>query len=163
MLTDDIKLMQWGLGANALRLQVTAQNVANANTPGYKRQMVDFQRIVDDDIGGDALGIGEPPEAPLPPPGSTHDLGVQFARANYEFDQAFRSDSEPRPLWGSGKPPVPYTAQVITDPGAMRVDGNGVVIEREMADMSRASGQYNLLATRISGTFKILNTIIQAR
>lgn len=164
MLFDDFRLLHWGMSANALRLEVTAQNVANVNTPGYKRQVVDFTRVLDEQLGTDELGIGEPPQATYPPPGPDADLGVQFARTNWDFERAFHLDAPPAKLWkGADGKQVPFATSVSTDPGAMRVDGNGVVIEQEMADMARTSSRYNLLATRMAGGLKVLSTIIQAR
>lgn len=163
MLGDDaIKPLLWGMNAISLRQKITAQNIANANTPGYKRQMVTFQRALDDQMG-DALGIGDPAPAALPQSGPEWDLGIQFAKADFAFDQ----------LWGAGKHEVapiapdeagaPFSINVLTDPGAMRVDGNGVAIEREIGEMNKNVGQYNLLATRAGGEFKIMTQILQAR
>ncbi|MBC7544281.1 MAG: hypothetical protein H7338_16295 [Candidatus Sericytochromatia bacterium] len=162
MLGDEaIKPLHWGLNAMSLRQKVTAQNIANANTPGYKRQMVTFTKALDDEMG-DELGIGDPAQAAMPQSGPAWDLGIQFAHANFDFDK----------LWNAEKPGVPalpprdadaFSATVVTDPGAMRVDGNGVTIEKEIGDMNKTAGNYNLLATRASGEFKILTTILQAR
>jgi flagellar basal body rod protein FlgB len=163
MLGDEmVKPLLWGLNAISLRQKTTAQNIANANTPGYKRQMVTFQRALDDQMG-DEMGVGDPPGAPMPQSGPEWDLGIQYAKSDFEFDQ----------LWGAGKknvapfkgeePAVPFSVSVVTDPGAMRVDGNGVAIEREIGDMNKNTGNYNLLATRASGEFKILTQILQAR
>ena len=163
MLADEtVKPLLWGLNALSLRQKTTAQNIANANTPGYKRQMVTFQKALDDEMG-DELGIGDPAAAALPQSGPEWDLGIQFAKADFEFDK----------LWGAGKAPVgpfkaeepkgAFTVAQVTDLAAMRVDGNGIAIEREIGEMNKNASNYNLLATRASGEFKILTQILQAR
>jgi flagellar basal body rod protein FlgB len=163
MLGDEmIKPLLWGMNAISLRQKTTAQNIANANTPGYKRQMVTFNRALADEMG-DEMGIGDPPPAPLPQSGPEWDLGIQFARSNFEFDQLWGGGKKPVAPLASSEPASPFSATVVTDPGAMRVDGNGIAIEREIGDMNKNAGNYNLLATRASGEFKILTQILQAR
>jgi flagellar basal body rod protein FlgB len=164
MLGDEaVKPLLWGLNAVALRQQVTAQNIANANTPGYKRQMVTFTKALDDEMMGDGTGIGDPARAPMPQSGPEWDLGIQFAKADFDFDKLWSADSGKQPVLPARPEADAFTATIVTDPGAMRIDGNGVVIEKEIGDMNKNVGNYNLLATRTGGEFKILTTILQAR
>jgi flagellar basal body rod protein FlgB len=163
MLADElIKPLLWGMNALSLKQKTTAQNLANANTPGYKRQMVAFNHVLAEQMG-DGLGIGDPPPAAMPQSGPEWDLGIQFAKSNFAFDQLWGEGKAPVAPLGGPEPAAPFTVSVTTDPGAMRVDGNGVAIEREVGEMHKNAGQYNLLATRASGEFKILTTILQAR
>jgi flagellar basal-body rod protein FlgB len=55
-LTDLV--VQRGLQGSALRQQVLANNLANANTAGFKRSDVDFQSSL-----ASALGTGDPEQA----------------------------------------------------------------------------------------------------
>jgi len=166
MLGDEqIKPLLWGMNAISLRQKVTAQNIANANTPGYKRQVVNFNQLVQDHMGkGDEMGINDAPTAPLPQSGPEWDLGIQYAKADFDFDKLWNGD-KPKlsALMPESDPAVPFSVSVVTDPGAMRIDGNGVAIEREIGEMNKNLGQYNLLATRASGEFKIMTQILQAR
>jgi flagellar basal-body rod protein FlgB len=104
------KAMQGSL----LRQQVLANNVANANTPGFQRSDVDFQSAL---------------------------------------AQAF-----------SGSPTASQIAQVSfqpqTDGGAMQVDGNGVDINTEMADMSENTLDYQALESVLATRMSILKTAI---
>ena len=163
MLGDEmIKPLLWGLNAISLRQKVTAQNIANANTPGYKRQMVNFTRALEDQMG-DLGGPAEPAGAHLPQSGPEWDLGIRYAKSDFEFDQLWNAN-KPKPTAGApAEEGAEFTANVVTDPGAMRIDGNGVAIEREVGEMNKNVGNYNLLATRAGGEFKMLTTILQAR
>jgi len=168
MISDDaVKPLAWGMNAAAMLQQITAQNIANVNTPGYKRKIVTFSEALKDEIGGEG-GNGEMAEeigAPLPPSGPEADLGVEFSRENYGFQALWQGAKPHRTALfaASGEADIPVQATVKTDPGAMRIDGNGVVLEQEMAEMQKAVGMYNLLATRASGEFKVLTQIVQAR
>jgi flagellar basal-body rod protein FlgB len=105
------KAMQGSL----LRQQVLANNVANANTPGFQRSDVDFQSAL---------------------------------------AQAF-----------SGSPTASQIAQISFQPqtdgtGAMQVDGNGVDINTEMADMSENTLDYQALESVLATRMTILKTAI---
>lgn len=43
-------LMKMGLDATELRSRVIANNIANANTPNYKRKYVTFEETLDDSL-----------------------------------------------------------------------------------------------------------------
>jgi len=45
-----------GMQAQADRLRLTSENIANADTPGYRRKIVSFEQVVD---GGRATGLVE--------------------------------------------------------------------------------------------------------
>jgi flagellar basal-body rod protein FlgC len=42
-----------GMETQARRLQHVSENIANADTPGYRRKLVNFQQMVDGVIAGD--------------------------------------------------------------------------------------------------------------
>jgi len=62
-----IDLKGKALDGSWLRNQVMANNVANANTPGYKRQDVDFQQVLSDflDQSGTKLVRTDPRHLPM--------------------------------------------------------------------------------------------------
>ena len=45
-----------GMKAQATRLRHVSENIANADTPGYRRKMTDFQQVIE---GGRATGLVE--------------------------------------------------------------------------------------------------------
>lgn len=60
MLGDDpaARILQKGLEAASLRQRVLAHNIANVNTPGFKRSRVEFEHRL-----AEALSQGAPPES----------------------------------------------------------------------------------------------------
>ncbi len=48
-----------GMGAQAKRLRVVSENIANADTNGYKRKVVTFRNVVDDASGAREVKIGK--------------------------------------------------------------------------------------------------------
>jgi len=50
-MTDFMKSMSAassGMAAQTARLRITAENIANADTPGYRRKIVPFEQVMDD-------------------------------------------------------------------------------------------------------------------
>jgi flagellar basal-body rod protein FlgC len=47
----------YGLNAQSARLRVTAENIANADTPGYHRKIVTFEQTATDE-GGSLVTVG---------------------------------------------------------------------------------------------------------
>ena len=112
-MTDLLKSMTAaasGMTAQASRLRITTENIANADTPGYRRKMIPFETTRDGEVRTGRLNLhqGELPKVfdPAHPladaegyyEGSTVDLVVEIANAreaqrSYEanlkmFDQA---------------------------------------------------------------------------
>ncbi len=55
-LTETMAAAASGMRAQSLRLRLAAENIANADTPGYRRKIVDF-RAVHDGQDGAAAGV----------------------------------------------------------------------------------------------------------
>lgn len=51
--TTAISILEKGLDASSLRQKVLADNVANVDTPGFKRSDVDFAAVLQSAVGGD--------------------------------------------------------------------------------------------------------------
>lgn len=51
---DSIAVSASGLRAEALRLRHVAENIANADTPGYRRKLVSFEPLA---LPGDLVGV----------------------------------------------------------------------------------------------------------
>lgn len=49
-LTDHLRLREKSLDATWLRNEIIAQNIANSDTPGYKKRKVDFEKYLDNAI-----------------------------------------------------------------------------------------------------------------
>lgn len=62
-----LTLLQNGLDASSLRQRVLANNIANVDTPGFKRSDVDFSRIFASALGqGNDLSLKETSSQDLP-------------------------------------------------------------------------------------------------
>ncbi len=106
------KAMQGSL----LRQQVLANNIANANTPGFQRSDVNFQAALQQAFA-----------TPGTTPGQIQQVSFQP-----------QTDSS----------------------GAMRVDGNSVDINTEMADLSENTLDYQALESIMGTRMSILKTAI---
>ncbi len=67
---ENIDLLQKGLYAATVRNNVIANNIANVNTPNFKRSEVKFENILKDAINGTKLRgyITNPKHIPIGPP-----------------------------------------------------------------------------------------------
>ena len=121
-------LLQHSLDASWLRNKVISNNIANVDTPDFKRQKVQFEEFLSQSIDNKAVRGTMTNEKHIP-------VGA-----------------------GSiGR----LSAKVVTDNSAsMRLDGNNVDIESEMAQMAKNNIMYNALIQKISGEFSKLKTAI---
>ncbi|MFZ5898485.1 MAG: flagellar basal body rod protein FlgB [Bacillota bacterium] len=53
-------LLRRGLDAQALRQKASAKNIANIDTPGYKKERVVFEQVLDHALKGGAAAGAEP-------------------------------------------------------------------------------------------------------
>lgn len=127
------ELLQSALDASTLRQAVYANNIANAGTPGYKRQDVAFETLLQSALGsGDSNALGE---AQIP-------IGAQ--RPSYDL---------------SALPNV--IPEVYTDTSTtVNSNGNNVDITEEMVLMAENQVRYDTLAQDISDRLVRLRTAI---
>ncbi|ADD02502.1 flagellar basal-body rod protein FlgB [Thermoanaerobacter mathranii subsp. mathranii str. A3] len=126
---ENIDLLQKGLYAATVRNNVIANNIANVNTPNFKRSEVKFENILKDAINGTKLRgyITNPKHIPI------------------------------------GPPPVdsiqPEIVQVNNT--SMRLDGNNVDIDAEMANLAKNQLYYYALVQRVSGELNSIMTAVK--
>jgi flagellar basal-body rod protein FlgB len=101
--------LQNALGRTSQRHALLANNLANVNTPGYKRQDMDFN-----------ITLQEEMDKPNLQPGGSQSAG-----------------------------------------GAMRLDGNGVDLEKEVASMSETEMRYQALTEMTADYFTGLKSAIR--
>lgn len=165
MLFEHVDKMAAALDGFALKHQVIANNLANVNTPGFQRMDVSFSTVLDE------LFSDEPTPAMPTESGSLHrrmatgDLNAGFMQASYQFDEAWGQMGPQAPVSAAfDMEPKPTMKRLMAQtPGVMRLDGNGVSVEREVGEMVRNSMMYNLFSQKASGSIKTLKEIIQAR
>lgn len=120
--------LQAALAWRALRHELIAANLANAETPGYARLDVAGFRAA---LAAVLQPRGLSPAATRP----GHLAGRMAARG----------------------------PQVYAEPAAMRPDGNGVDLERELAELARNALEYAALTRLASDALARLRTAVEGR
>ncbi|MBR2775364.1 MAG: flagellar basal body rod protein FlgB [Selenomonadaceae bacterium] len=108
--------------AATIRHEVTANNIANVNTPNYRKSAVEFEDLLAREI------YGEEPDGKLKMV-RTHDKHLPF-----------------KPLDFHAAPTIVQDNTTI-----MRTDDNNVDIDIEMASMAKNQLYYNAVVTEFSG------------
>lgn len=127
-----VKILERSLDTAILRQQVIADNMANVNTPDFKRSYVDFEWRLREAMKGVPKKLT---------PMRTHPRHLNWVKI-----------PDPTKV-------VPRT-QMEYDTW-LRNDQSNVDINKEMADMAKNSIMYESLVTRISGSFRVLMDVIR--
>ena len=131
MRTQDI--LQRSMSASLIRQDVIANNIANADTPHFKRSDVAFESELSRALAGyDSRPF---PEA------ITNNRHIPFYRP--------KDYREVKPIIY-----VDYTT-------SYRNDGNNVDIEKEMVDAKENALRYVAMAQRVSDNFKLLSIVMR--
>ncbi|WP_010249086.1 flagellar basal body rod protein FlgB [Acetivibrio cellulolyticus] len=125
------KVLEKSLDATATRNEVIAQNIANVDTPGYKRKTVSFEEQLSDAISKNSSFKGR------------------------------RTDPRHIAIGGSSADEVKINVSEDKSSLDMRLDGNNVDIENEMAQMAENNIRYEVLIQRISGSFSRMKSVIK--
>lgn len=125
-----ISYMQRGMAAASLRQEVISNNIANVNTPRFKKSDVVFEELLAKEI------YGEPDDGKLKMV-RTHDKHLPME---------FSFHAEP--------------SIQLDDTTTMRVDKNNVDIDIEMANLAKNQLYYNALATQAKQHFTRLKNVI---
>ena len=125
MFGSTISLIESAMNGASLRHRAIASNIANVDTPGYKRLQVSFE----DNLSQSVVGL---------------------VKTNSKHLPGLKQDT--------------FSPQVKKDETtSMRVDGNNVDIDVEMAELAKNSIYYNTLATQTYQYFSQLRTAIRER
>lgn len=113
------------MDASWLRQSVLSNNLANVNTPGYKRQDVVFENVLDGYLEGSRKSI-------------------------------YKTHPNHMDIMASGD------AQVVTESGSsLRIDGNNVNVDVEMAELAKNSIKYNAMTTDVNNQIRRLKAAIR--
>ena len=130
-----MRALEIALDVASARHQVIADNVANVNTPGFKAADVDFVSSLEQAMAGRAES-------------ADRRLTGRTTRAGHFAISGAAS---------TGRSPIVQTE----DEGAsMKVDGNSVDIDLEMAKMAENATMYNTFAQLVSSKFSLLKYVI---
>jgi len=128
-LVSRTKLIEKALDASWYRNEAIAQNIANIDTPNYKRKDVAFEEYLADYRKKDFEGI------------RTDERHIKLGKQNIDN--------------------VNPTLTIDNKNLEMRLDGNNVDIDNEMALMAQNSLKYNTLIERISSNFRSIRSVIK--
>ena len=126
-LLSDTNVMQKSLDAAWSRNEIISQNIANVDTPGYKRKDVAFEEYLVNSkkkITGNRTDVRHIPISP--------------------------SDID------SVEPTVTQDYSKLS----MRIDGNNVDIDTEMAELAKNSIKFNALTQMLNGSFSKIKSVI---
>jgi flagellar basal-body rod protein FlgB len=127
-------IQEKALDAAWLRNEVLAHNLANVDTPTYRRKDVDFEKYL-----RGALDSG------------LDDL-IVHRRHNFRFSVSPKIESV-----------VPVVREEY-ETMAMRIDGNNVDVDEEMAQMAKNTIRYDVIIRNINDKFsKIRHAITEGR
>ena len=119
-----------GMEAASLRQEVISDNIANVNTPKFRKSDVVFEELLAKEIYGE--DTGDQLEMVR-----THDRHLPFKEFQRASAQIQRDE---RPI--------------------MRTDKNNVDIDIEMASLAKNQIYYNAMATQLKGHFTKLKNVI---
>ena len=147
---DVLAILERGLDAASLRQTVIANNIANVDTPGFKRSEVVFESELAQALARQGL-----PQSPS---------GGYATKATSSLPTALAMvRTNPRHLMGfspSGGTGLPEPRVVpITDTTA-RADGNNVDIDVEMSEMAENTLLYSALARQLSSHLDMVRQAI---
>ena len=123
------KTLEKALDAAWMRNDAISQNIANIDTPGYKRKKVAFEEYLNE-----ALETG----------------GIK----------GFRTDRRHIPIGESNIDDIEATVSEDGNSLNMRLDGNNVDIDNEMASLAKNSIRYNTLIQSLSSEFRRVKSAI---
>ncbi|MBQ7198644.1 MAG: flagellar basal body rod protein FlgB [Selenomonadaceae bacterium] len=120
-----------GMTAATMRQEVISHNIANVNTPNYRKTAVEFEELLAKEIYGEDTGNK-----------------LQMVRTN---------DAH---LPAVNKPVHAVPTMVEDNTTIMREDNNNVDIDIEMATLLKNQMYYNALATQLRGHVNKVRTAI---
>ena len=126
--------MQRGLAAANLRQEVISNNIANVNTPKFKRSDVIFESLLAKELGLD----DDKKKLKMV---RTHDRHLPKAPSDSRAVASIQLD----------------------DSTTMRVDDNNVDIDAEMASLAKNQIYYNAMAKKIGGYIQGVKTVITSK
>ena len=126
-----VNLLEQALAGSSLRHKAISNNIANINTPGYKRQEVSFESEL-----------------------------AALVDTNQSQPTAQLTRTHSRHLLPNVVTPDAYHIRTVNDT-SLRTDGNNVDVDAEMAAMTKNSIFYNTVAQRINGYYTNIKLAIK--
>jgi flagellar basal-body rod protein FlgB len=123
------KALEKALDASWLRNEAISQNIANIDTPLYKKKTVAFEEYLNEALDGNGI-------------------------------EGIRTDKRHIPIGQKNLDEVDIKLSEDNSQTSMRIDGNNVDIDSEMAEMAKNTIKYNTLIQSLSTEFKRAKYVI---
>jgi len=123
MNSTNLNYLPRAMTASSMRQEVVANNIANVNTPNFRKSNLEFEEMLAREIYGEKVPEGQLQMV------RTHDKHLPF-----------------KPLKVHAEPKI-----VEDNTTLMRVDHNNVDIDIEMATLAKNQIYYNSLANQLGG------------
>lgn len=136
--TPAIGTLEMGMQAANMRQQVISNNIANVNTPNFKRKELVFESILAKSL--------------YPQEKDGTDSNLSIVKTHEKHLPADEADNT-------------FAAPVIRDDNSttMRTDGNNVDPDIEMAALAKNTLYYNALVREMNMNFTNLNTVAKGQ
>lgn len=184
-LTPEVTLSKKVLDLTTLRHQLVVNNLANSNTPSYKRTDLSFTETLatmaeragsverntpPDLLISDLADLSKGKHLAFFKGNTSGDMGVDFAKSSLLFDYGWFSGlGEEFSVTGKEKNLSREDIINNTEPIVIktkdpeRLDGNNVNVDIEISEMIKNTSYYNMLTSIVSGDFRVYRTIVTAR
>lgn len=129
-LISNTNILEKSIDTAVARNQAISQNIANADTPGYKRKTVSFEDELTRVLNGNGFSGRIQHEKHIPIGGGD----INNITPRVKEDNSYND---------------------------MRLDGNNVDIDNEMAMLAKNTIKYNTLIQRLNGQFRNIKSVIR--
>lgn len=131
---SNFTIAEKSLNAYAKRSEALANNIANVNTPNYKRQDIKFEGVLQKALNEDSSTIA----------------GTRTNSKHFNINTIPSLDE--------------VKAELIQETNTrMRNDGNNVDMEKEQAEFAKNNLRYQFATTRISQDFSMIKSVIKGK
>lgn len=129
---SNMKVLEKGLDAYSKRAEALANNIANVNTPNYKRKDIQFESFLEKVLRDDGSSI----------------IGKRTDEKHFQIGRENNLDG--------------VEANFIEENSTvMRFDGNNVDIEKEKVEQTKNNIRYQFATNKISSSFSLLRSVIR--
>ena len=129
---SNMKVLEKGLDAYSKRAEALANNIANVNTPNYKRKDIQFESFLEKALRDDGSSI----------------IGKRTDEKHFQIGRENKLDG--------------VEANFIEENSTvMRFDGNNVDIEKEKVEQTKNNIRYKFATNKISSSFSLLRSVIR--
>ncbi len=129
---SNMKVLEKGLDAYSKRAEALANNIANVNTPTYKRKDIQFESFLEKALRDDGSSI----------------IGKRTDEKHFQIGRENKLDG--------------VEANFIEENSTvMRFDGNNVDIEKEKVEQTKNNIRYQFATNKISSSFSLLRSVIR--